>query len=101
MTEGGVGRRNRRDAVIVLASARLPAIGTVWGYLDLFRASSVPIRRHVKVRVEATEFDPASEGYFREQSQQRRKEQRRTKATETRRHAPTRTTQRPGREIGP
>lgn len=53
-----------------------------WGYLDLFRASSVPIRRHVKVRAEATEFDPAYEGYFRDRwvRRQQRRRQRRAKA---------------------
>lgn len=55
-----------------------------WGYLDLFRASCVPIRRHVKVRAEATEFDPAYEGYFRERwlRKQQRRRQRRAKARE-------------------
>jgi RNA-directed DNA polymerase len=55
-----------------------------WGYLDLFRASSVPIRRHVKVRAEATEFDPAYEGYFRDRwvRKQQRRRQRRAKARE-------------------
>jgi hypothetical protein len=50
-----------------------------WGCLDLFRASSVPIRRHVKVRAEATEFDPAYEAYFRQRwlARQRRRRQRR------------------------
>ena len=42
-------------------------------HLDLFQASSVPIRRHVKVRAEATAFDPAFADYF----QQRRKSRRR------------------------
>jgi RNA-directed DNA polymerase len=53
-----------------------------WGYLDLFLASSVPIRRHVKVRAEATEFDPAYEGYFRDRwvRRQQRRRQRRAKA---------------------
>ena len=37
-----------------------------WKYLDLFRASSVPIRRHVKIRAEATELDPAYDDYFRQ-----------------------------------
>ena len=37
-----------------------------WGSLDLFRVSSVPIRRHVKIRAEATEFDPAYWEYFRQ-----------------------------------
>ena len=35
-----------------------------WGSLDLFRASSVPIRRHVKIRAEAREFDPVYGEYF-------------------------------------
>jgi RNA-directed DNA polymerase len=35
-----------------------------WGSLDLFRASSMSIRRHVKIRAEAKEFDPAYEEYF-------------------------------------
>jgi RNA-directed DNA polymerase len=33
---------------------------------DLFRASSLPIRRHVKVQAAATAFDPAHREYFRE-----------------------------------
>jgi len=37
-----------------------------WESLDLFRASSMPIRRHVKIREEATEFDPAYDDYFRQ-----------------------------------
>lgn len=37
-----------------------------WGSLDLFRVNSVPIRRHVKIRAEATEFDPACWQYFRQ-----------------------------------
>ncbi|MFY9820554.1 MAG: group II intron reverse transcriptase/maturase [Thermoanaerobaculia bacterium] len=37
-----------------------------WGSLDLMRASSVPIRRHVKLRAEAREFDPAYDEYFRD-----------------------------------
>ncbi len=37
-----------------------------WGCLDLFRASSVPIRRHVKIRAEATEFDPVHAEYLRQ-----------------------------------
>jgi hypothetical protein len=55
-----------------------------WGYLDLFRASSVPIRRHVKIRAEATEFDPAYEDYFRDRwvRQQQRRRRRRAKARE-------------------
>ena len=33
--------------------------------LDLFQASSVPIRRHIKVQSAATAFDPARRDYFR------------------------------------
>ena len=36
------------------------------GASDLFQASSIPIRRHVKVRATATAFDPASQEYFRQ-----------------------------------
>jgi len=43
-----------------------------WGSLDLFRVSSVPIRRHVKIRAEATEFDPAYAEYFRQRWLKRR-----------------------------
>ena len=45
------------------------AIGKVNGstsHSDLFRASSVPIRRHVKVQATATAFDPAFRDYFRQ-----------------------------------
>jgi RNA-directed DNA polymerase len=34
-------------------------------YFDLFRAGSVPIRRHIKVQAAATAFDPAFREYFR------------------------------------
>ncbi|MFL6201789.1 MAG: group II intron reverse transcriptase/maturase [Thermoanaerobaculia bacterium] len=54
------------------------------GHLDLFQVSSVPIRRHVKVRVEATAYDPAYDDYFR----QRRKKPRQTR---TQAGAPVRT----------
>lgn len=47
------------------------------GPLDLFRASRVPIRRHVKVRAAATAFDPAFEEYF----GQRRRSKKRTNAS--------------------
>ena len=42
------------------------------GVLDLFRVSSVPIRRHVKVRAEATVYDPAYDDYFRQRWQKGR-----------------------------
>jgi RNA-directed DNA polymerase len=41
-------------------------------YFDLFRASSVPIRRHVKVRGAATAFEPAFQDYFRQLKKSRR-----------------------------
>jgi RNA-directed DNA polymerase len=46
------------------------------GHLDLFRVTSVPIRRHVKIRAEATAYDPAYDEYFR----LRRETQRRARA---------------------
>jgi RNA-directed DNA polymerase len=33
-------------------------------YLDLFEASSVPIKRHIKIRSEANIFDPQFKEYF-------------------------------------
>ena|ERR1700677_4460812 len=32
--------------------------------LDLFKASAVPIRRHIKIRAEATPYDPRFTAYF-------------------------------------
>ena len=49
----------------VFTAPRRKKDGT-WGSVDLFRASSVPIRRHVKIRADATEFDPAYAEYFRQ-----------------------------------
>ena len=46
------------------------------GFLSLFRVSSVPIRRHVKIQAEATAYDPAYDDYFR----QRREKQRQARA---------------------
>lgn len=40
---------------------------------DLFQASSLLIRRHVKVRAEATAFDPAYQDYFRQRRLSRRR----------------------------
>ncbi|HKV13361.1 MAG TPA: group II intron maturase-specific domain-containing protein [Thermoanaerobaculia bacterium] len=47
-------------------TAPLRKRGGTWGSLDLFRVSSVPIRRHVKIQAEATELDPAYWEYFRQ-----------------------------------
>ena len=47
-----------------------------WGNLDLYRTSSMPIRRHAEARAEATAYDPAYDDYFR----QRREKQRRMRA---------------------
>jgi RNA-directed DNA polymerase len=41
--------------------------------VDLFRAASLAIRRHVKVLAKATDFDPAYEGYFRQRWIDRRR----------------------------
>ncbi len=41
--------------------------------VDLFRAASLAIRRHVKVLAKATDFDPEYEGYFRRRWIDRRK----------------------------
>jgi RNA-directed DNA polymerase len=70
--------------------------GPQGSYLDLFQASSLTIRRHVKVRSEATAFDPEFQAYFR---QRRATREREAKMERVRRMAsrrpPTRTT-RPG-----
>ena len=33
-------------------------------FIDLFKASNTPIRRHVKIRAEATPYDPQFKEYF-------------------------------------
>ena len=40
--------------------------------LDLFQASSVPITRHIKIKAEATPYDPAFTDYFTLRAQSRR-----------------------------
>jgi len=55
-------RSDGRRQWIVTASPGGKGAGTP---LDLFRASSVRIRRHVKVRAGSTAFDPDFEEYFR------------------------------------
>ena len=42
-------------------------------HVDLFEASSVPIKRHVKIRAEATPFDPQFREYFEERERDRSK----------------------------
>lgn len=46
-------------------------------YLDLVDISKTPIRRHIKIKAEATPYDPAYQEYFAER-QKRRKEKRST-----------------------
>ena len=46
-------------------------------HLDLVDISKTPIRRHIKIRAEATPYDPAHQDYFAER-QARRKEKRLT-----------------------
>ena len=41
-------------------------------YLDLFRANSTPIVRHIKIRAHATPYDPAFTDYFTRRAQARR-----------------------------
>src|ERR1700730_2944769 len=41
-------------------------------FLDLFRASSVPITRHIKIQANATPYDPAFTDYFTRRAQSRR-----------------------------
>jgi RNA-directed DNA polymerase len=62
-------------------------------HLDLFRTSSLRLRRHIKVRAEATAFDPAFADYFR----LRWKIQKQDAAAErtARRHASSRSSQPP------
>jgi RNA-directed DNA polymerase len=47
-------------------SAKLPAKekGDTATYLDLFTASAVPIKRHIKIKAEATPYDPKYREYF-------------------------------------
>jgi RNA-directed DNA polymerase len=45
-------------------SVKIPARKGSVDYLDLFQASSVPIRRHIKIRAEATPYDPRFKEYF-------------------------------------
>ncbi|WP_010303985.1 group II intron reverse transcriptase/maturase [Candidatus Odyssella thessalonicensis] len=41
--------------------------------LDLYDARKVPIKRHVKIRMDATPYDPAYDKYFRQRGQRRKK----------------------------
>ncbi|MDA0697986.1 MAG: group II intron reverse transcriptase/maturase [Proteobacteria bacterium] len=47
-------------------SARTPNEGNESTYVDLFKASSVAIKRHTKIKAEATPFDPRFTEYFEE-----------------------------------
>jgi RNA-directed DNA polymerase len=47
-------------------SARTPNEGNEITYVDLFKASSVAIKRHTKIKAEATPFDPRFTKYFEE-----------------------------------
>jgi hypothetical protein len=40
--------------------------------LDLFRASSVAIKRHIKIKAEATPYDPKYEDYFKQRKRLKR-----------------------------
>jgi RNA-directed DNA polymerase len=54
-------------------SARIRPVNGSERVVDLFRASSLPVVRHVKVRAAATVFDPRYDAYFR-QRRMRQKE---------------------------
>jgi RNA-directed DNA polymerase len=73
-------------------------VGPRGTYLDLFRASSVAIRRHVKVPSEATAFDPEFQAYFRQRRATREREAKveRTKMRSMTSRRPTPRTTRPG-----
>ena len=45
-------------------SARTPKEGNETTYVDLFKASSVAIKRHIKIRAEATPYEPRFAEYF-------------------------------------
>jgi RNA-directed DNA polymerase len=61
----------------IITAAKRKSDGSV-SHADLFQASSLPIRRHVKVQAAATAFDPALREYF----QELRKTRTRVKAAE-------------------
>lgn len=44
--------------------------------LEVFKASELPIRRHVKIQATATPFDPQYRNYFRQRWQQQRQRRR-------------------------
>ena len=45
----------------------------VVSYLDLYQASSTPIKRHIKIRGEATPYDPLYKEYFNQRGKPRQK----------------------------
>lgn len=45
-------------------SARTSAEKNAGQYVDLFKASSVAVKRHIKIRTEATPYDPSFAEYF-------------------------------------
>jgi len=53
-------------------------------YVDLFKASSVAIKRHIKIKAEATPYDPRFTEYF-------SKRERRTKRSSPKRKQSTKT----------
>jgi hypothetical protein len=64
---------------------------------DLFLASSLPIRRHVKVRAEATAFDPDFQTYFRQRRGARKRADAAAQARRSGKHRAPRNNDNPGR----
>ena len=59
-----------RNWIITASPGRAAGSST---HPDLYRASSLTIRRHVKVQAEATAFDPDFQGYFRNRRSARKR----------------------------
>ena len=48
----------------MIVSAKISKGNSKATYLDLFQASSVPIKRHIKIQSAANPFDPQFKEYF-------------------------------------
>lgn len=53
-------------------STKIIGINNNISHLDLFMASSVPIKRHVKIRADANPFDPKFSDYFKSRDRKRK-----------------------------
>jgi len=59
------------------------------GELDVFKASELPIRRHVKIQAAAHPYDPVYRNYFRQRWQQQRQRRRLDRQSLQRRYRPS------------